>query len=29
MDEHYIHILPMNEECVVDGVKVILLDANQ
>ncbi|XP_026996311.2 DNA cross-link repair 1A protein [Tachysurus fulvidraco] len=28
VDEQYIHILPMNEECVVDGVKVILLDAN-
>ncbi|XP_026770827.3 DNA cross-link repair 1A protein [Pangasianodon hypophthalmus] len=28
VDEQYIHTLPMNEECVVDGVKVILLDAN-
>ncbi|KAK3559452.1 hypothetical protein QTP86_013634, partial [Hemibagrus guttatus] len=28
VDEQYIHILPMNEERVVDGVKVILLDAN-
>lgn len=29
VDEQYIHVLPMNEECVVDGVKVTLLDANQ
>ncbi|KAI5623304.1 DNA cross-link repair 1A protein [Silurus asotus] len=28
VDEKYIHILPMNEECEVDGAKVILLDAN-
>ncbi|KAM9463297.1 DNA cross-link repair 1A protein [Clarias gariepinus] len=28
VDEQYIHVLPMNEECVVDGVKVTLLDAN-
>ncbi|XP_062859114.1 DNA cross-link repair 1A protein [Trichomycterus rosablanca] len=28
VDEKYVHILPMNKECTVDGVKVILLDAN-
>ncbi|KAM9379863.1 DNA cross-link repair 1A protein [Phaethornis superciliosus] len=26
--EEYIHVLPMDTECVVDGIKVILLDAN-
>ncbi|XP_058649009.1 DNA cross-link repair 1A protein isoform X2 [Onychostoma macrolepis] len=26
--EQYVHILPMNTECVVQGVKVTLLDAN-
>ncbi|XP_062382015.1 DNA cross-link repair 1A protein [Sardina pilchardus] len=28
VDERYIHILPMNTECLVEGVKVTLLDAN-
>ncbi|XP_076154373.1 DNA cross-link repair 1A protein [Alosa pseudoharengus] len=28
VDDQYIHILPMNTECTVEGVKVILLDAN-
>ncbi|KAL6475356.1 hypothetical protein MHYP_G00163960 [Metynnis hypsauchen] len=28
VDEQYVHILPMNTECTVDGVKVILLDSN-
>ncbi|TRY60330.1 hypothetical protein DNTS_013664 [Danionella cerebrum] len=28
VDEQYVHILPMNTECVVEGVKVTLLDAN-
>ncbi|KAI4872789.1 hypothetical protein NFI96_002049 [Prochilodus magdalenae] len=28
VDEQYVHILPMNKECTVNGVKVILLDAN-
>nr|XP_003223488.1 PREDICTED: DNA cross-link repair 1A protein [Anolis carolinensis]XP_016850557.1 PREDICTED: DNA cross-link repair 1A protein [Anolis carolinensis] len=26
--EEYIHILPMNTECIIDGIKVVLLDAN-
>ncbi|XP_062463891.1 DNA cross-link repair 1A protein isoform X1 [Pezoporus occidentalis] len=26
--EEYVHILPMDTECVVDGIKVVLLDAN-
>ncbi|XP_060624434.2 DNA cross-link repair 1A protein isoform X2 [Anolis sagrei] len=26
--EKYIHILPMNTECIIDGIKVVLLDAN-
>ncbi|XP_029391057.1 DNA cross-link repair 1A protein isoform X2 [Mus pahari] len=29
VQEQYIHQLPMDTECVVDSVKVILLDANQ
>lgn len=29
VQEQYIHQLPMDTECVVDGVKVVLLDANQ
>ncbi|XP_051530764.1 DNA cross-link repair 1A protein [Myxocyprinus asiaticus] len=28
VDEHYVHVLPMNTECTVQGVKVTLLDAN-
>ncbi|XP_006879983.1 PREDICTED: DNA cross-link repair 1A protein [Elephantulus edwardii] len=28
VQEQYIHPLPMDTECVVDGVKVVLLDAN-
>ncbi|XP_051968508.1 DNA cross-link repair 1A protein-like [Xyrauchen texanus] len=28
VDEHYIHVLPMNTVCTVQGVKVTLLDAN-
>uniref|UniRef100_A0A671MZ97 DNA cross-link repair 1A protein n=1 Tax=Sinocyclocheilus anshuiensis TaxID=1608454 RepID=A0A671MZ97_9TELE len=28
VDEQYVHVLPMNTECMVQGVKVILLDAN-
>ncbi|XP_008828437.1 DNA cross-link repair 1A protein [Nannospalax galili] len=28
VQEQYIHQLPMDTECVVDGVKVVLLDAN-
>lgn len=28
VDEQYIHVLPMNTECIVQGVKVTLLDAN-
>ncbi|KAL7856937.1 hypothetical protein SRHO_G00158360 [Serrasalmus rhombeus] len=28
VDEQYVHILPMNTECTVDGVNVILLDSN-
>ncbi|KAL4613008.1 DNA cross-link repair 1A protein-like [Arapaima gigas] len=28
IDEQYIHILPMNTACLVEGVTVILLDAN-
>ncbi|XP_066521453.1 DNA cross-link repair 1A protein isoform X2 [Hoplias malabaricus] len=28
VDEQYVHILPMNTEYMVDGVKVVLLDAN-
>lgn len=27
--EQYVHVLPMNTECIVQGVKVTLLDANQ
>lgn len=27
--EQYVHILPMNTQVTVEGVKVILLDANQ
>ncbi|NWS44633.1 DCR1A protein, partial [Probosciger aterrimus] len=26
--EEYVHILPMDTECIVDGIKVVLLDAN-
>ncbi|KAJ7325215.1 hypothetical protein JRQ81_018235 [Phrynocephalus forsythii] len=26
--EQYIHILPMNRECTINGIKVVLLDAN-
>ncbi|XP_042316408.1 DNA cross-link repair 1A protein [Sceloporus undulatus] len=26
--EKHIHILPMNRECIIDGIKVVLLDAN-
>ncbi|XP_010288681.1 PREDICTED: DNA cross-link repair 1A protein [Phaethon lepturus] len=26
--EQYIHMLPMDTECIVDGIKVLLLDAN-
>uniref|UniRef100_A0A5F9D3X8 DNA cross-link repair 1A n=1 Tax=Oryctolagus cuniculus TaxID=9986 RepID=A0A5F9D3X8_RABIT len=29
VQEQYIHTLPMDTECVVNGVKVVLLDANQ
>ncbi|KAK7134867.1 hypothetical protein R3I93_018088 [Phoxinus phoxinus] len=28
VDEQYVHVLPMNKECIVQGVKVALLDAN-
>ncbi|KAG9338346.1 hypothetical protein JZ751_025903 [Albula glossodonta] len=28
VDEKYIHVLPMNTECTVEGVRVTLLDAN-
>ncbi|XP_010006224.1 PREDICTED: DNA cross-link repair 1A protein [Chaetura pelagica] len=28
VQEQYIHVLPMDTECVVDGIKVLLLDAN-
>ncbi|XP_036428597.1 DNA cross-link repair 1A protein [Colossoma macropomum] len=28
VDEQYVHVLPMNTECMVDGMKVILLDSN-
>ncbi|KAG7492510.1 hypothetical protein MATL_G00014780 [Megalops atlanticus] len=28
VEEQYIHILPMNTECTVEGVRVVLLDAN-
>ena len=27
--EQHVHVLPMNAEVTVDGVRVILLDANQ
>lgn len=27
--EQYVHILPMNTQVTVEGVKVVLLDANQ
>lgn len=29
VQDQYIHQLPMDTECIVDGVKVVLLDANQ
>lgn len=29
VDEQYVHVLPMNTPVTVEGVKVILLDANQ
>lgn len=29
VQEQYVHQLPMDTECTVDGVKVVLLDANQ
>ncbi|KAH0623734.1 hypothetical protein JD844_006827 [Phrynosoma platyrhinos] len=28
VQEKYIHVLPMNRECIIDGIKVVLLDAN-
>ncbi|XP_076855409.1 DNA cross-link repair 1A protein [Brachyhypopomus gauderio] len=28
VDEQHIHVLPMNTECTVDGVTVVLMDAN-
>ncbi|NXP17960.1 DCR1A protein, partial [Scytalopus superciliaris] len=28
VQEQYIHVLPMDTECIVDGIKVLLLDAN-
>ncbi|KAK9965729.1 hypothetical protein ABG768_004803 [Culter alburnus] len=28
VNEQYVHVLPMNTECIVQGVKVTLLDAN-
>ncbi|XP_061491920.1 DNA cross-link repair 1A protein isoform X2 [Rhineura floridana] len=28
VQEQYIHILPMNKECIINGIKVVLLDAN-
>ncbi|KAM6442906.1 DNA cross-link repair 1A protein isoform 7-T8 [Liasis olivaceus] len=27
--EQYVHILPMDRECIINGIKVVLLDANQ
>lgn len=29
VDEQYVHVIPMNTQCTVQGVKVTLLDANQ
>ncbi|NWR33970.1 DCR1A protein, partial [Tachuris rubrigastra] len=28
VQEQYVHVLPMDTECIVDGIKVLLLDAN-
>ncbi|XP_071420134.1 DNA cross-link repair 1A protein [Pithys albifrons albifrons] len=28
VQEQYVHVLPMDTECIVDGIKVVLLDAN-
>ncbi|XP_009666937.2 DNA cross-link repair 1A protein isoform X2 [Struthio camelus] len=28
VEEQYIHVLPMDTECIVNGIKVLLLDAN-
>ncbi|XP_058697990.1 DNA cross-link repair 1A protein [Poecile atricapillus] len=28
VQEQYVHVLPMDTQCVVDGIKVLLLDAN-
>ncbi|NWS18760.1 DCR1A protein, partial [Pachyramphus minor] len=28
VQEQYVHVLPMDAECIVDGIKVLLLDAN-
>ncbi|NXK91369.1 DCR1A protein, partial [Formicarius rufipectus] len=28
VQEQYVHVLPMDTECLVDGIKVLLLDAN-
>uniref|UniRef100_A0A0F7ZAL2 DNA cross-link repair 1A protein n=1 Tax=Crotalus adamanteus TaxID=8729 RepID=A0A0F7ZAL2_CROAD len=28
VQEQYVHILPMDRECIVDGIKVVLVDAN-
>ncbi|XP_034296058.1 LOW QUALITY PROTEIN: DNA cross-link repair 1A protein [Pantherophis guttatus] len=28
VQEQYVHILPMDKECIIDGIKVVLVDAN-
>lgn len=29
VQEQYVHVLPMDTQCVINGIKVLLLDANQ